>query len=110
MIEPKREYVDMIQESLGKIKIALDENLSDAVPVLRELGRTVDLPDPGSTDRQVHQWLLKQNFTVFFTANRDFKIFPRQIYGGLRQMKPWHHETKPTRSTSGCENIRSLHP
>ena len=96
---PKKEYEDMIQESLGKVKIALDENLSDAVPVLRELGRTVDLPDPGSTDRQVHQWLLKQNFTVFFTANtRDFKEFlsqrPKYILVDCDKMKPWHHETK----------------
>lgn len=72
--------------SRGHLKIAVDENMKDAVPFLAEKGYRCVFPTEGMSDEQVCNWLKKEGIKVFFTKN--YKHFANvycgsQIYGLL---------------------------
>lgn len=80
--------------SRGKIKIAVDENISALVPLLEKKGLTVLTPDKGMTDKQVCIWLNQQNVKAFFTCDYDdFSRLKLELKGGIVfGLMPWNIE------------------
>ncbi len=65
----------------GKIKIAVDENISGVATLLRNKGYKVLVPKAGTPDDKIHEWLNDENVKAFFTKNgHHFKEFFNRTY------------------------------